>query len=204
MEPILRLGLRTVRLAHGDITEQDVDAIVNPANEQLFLGGGVAGAIAAKGGPEIQTECDRLAPIAVGEAVMTGGGKLKARHVIHAVGPRGGQQGAEHLLASAVYNALAVANRNGLKTLALPAISTGIFGYPMADCARITVPTVVEALRAQMQSLMEVRVVLFDWQGYRMFGDELAKFVWPTPPVTPEPAEAVEDEAAAEVEGGDA
>src|SRR3954464_3677722 len=120
-----------LELIEGDITELDVDAIVNPANEQLQLGAGVAGAIRAKGGASIQEECDRIGGTPVGTAVMTGAGNLKARQVIHAVGPRMGEGEEDRKLASAVRAALALADRRNLKSIALPALSTGVYGFPM-------------------------------------------------------------------------
>src|SRR5689334_22930847 len=120
-----------LELIEGDITTLDVDAIVNAANEHLQLGGGVAGAIRQKGGPSIQEECNRIGGTPVGTAVMTGAGNLKARQVIHAVGPQMGEGDEDKKLASAVRAALALADRRGFKSIALPAISTGIFGFPI-------------------------------------------------------------------------
>ena len=130
-------GGTQLELVEADITELDVDAIVNPANEQLQLGTGVAGAIRAKGGPSIQEECNRIGGTPVGTAVMTGAGNLKARRVIHAVGPRMGDGDEDKKLAAAVRAALALADRRGLKSIALPAISTGVFGFPMERAARV-------------------------------------------------------------------
>jgi O-acetyl-ADP-ribose deacetylase len=125
-----------IELVRGDITSLAVDAIVNAANEHLQLGAGVAGAIRRKGGPEIQRECDRIGHCPAGGAVVTGGGELPARWVIHAVGPvwHGGGAGEDALLASAVRSALERAEEIGAKSVALPAISTGIFGFPL-ECA---------------------------------------------------------------------
>src|SRR6476620_6760866 len=120
-----------LELVEGDITELEVDAIVNAANEHLQLGTGVAGAIRQKGGPSIQVECDRIGGAPVGTAVMTGAGNLKARRVIHAVGPRMGEGDEDKKLASAVRAALGLADRRGMKSIALPAISTGTFGFPI-------------------------------------------------------------------------
>src|SRR5437868_887631 len=120
---------RTLALVEGDITEQDTDAIVNAANQHLQLGAGVAGAIRSKGGPSIQRECDEIGHCPVGGAVITGGGNLKARHVIHAVGPHGGDADADEMLASATKSSLQVAEQNQLRSIAFPAISTGVFGF---------------------------------------------------------------------------
>jgi len=139
---------RTLSIIEGDITEQDVDAIVNAANEMLAHGGGVAGAIARKGGPEITTESRRWVEqhgrVPTGSAAITRGGDLKARYAIHAVGPvwHGGARGEERLLASAVRSALKLADAHGLASIALPAISTGIFGYPI----ELAVPTILRAI----------------------------------------------------------
>jgi O-acetyl-ADP-ribose deacetylase (regulator of RNase III) len=129
-----------IELVRGDITSLAVDAIVNAANEHLQLGAGVAGAIRRKGGPEIQRECDRIGHCPAGGAVVTGGGELPARWVIHAVGPvwHGGGAGEDALLASAVRSALERAEEIGAKSVALPAISTGIFGFPLERAAGIS------------------------------------------------------------------
>jgi O-acetyl-ADP-ribose deacetylase (regulator of RNase III) len=131
----------TIELAKVDITRMRVDAIVNAANEALQLGSGVAGAIRQHGGPSIQEECDRIGTCAVGQAVVTKAGNLPARWVIHAVGPvwKGGSFGEEMLLASAVLQALRRGEDIGAASVALPAISTGVFGFPLPLAAEITV-----------------------------------------------------------------
>ncbi|HYX20522.1 MAG TPA: macro domain-containing protein [Thermoanaerobaculia bacterium] len=131
----------TIELAKVDITRIRVDAIVNAANEALQLGSGVAGAIRQHGGPAIQEECDRIGTCAVGQAVVTKAGNLPARWVIHAVGPvwKGGSFGEEMLLASAVLQALRRGEDIGAASVALPAISTGVFGFPLPLAAEITV-----------------------------------------------------------------
>jgi O-acetyl-ADP-ribose deacetylase (regulator of RNase III) len=134
---VVTLDGTQLELVEGDITELDVEAIVNAANEQLQLGTGVAGAIRSKGGPSIQEECDRIGGTPVGTAVMTGAGNLRARHVIHAVGPRMGEGDEDKKLAAAVRAALALADRRGVRSIALPAISTGNFGFPIDRAARI-------------------------------------------------------------------
>src|SRR5437870_12571648 len=132
----LRPDGRSLRIIEGDITDQEVDAIVNAANEMLAHGGGVAGAIARKGGPEITSESRRWVEehgrVPTGSAAITGGSALKARYVIHTVGPvwQGGSRYEERLLASADRSALKLADERGLASIALPAISTGMFGYP--------------------------------------------------------------------------
>ena len=148
-------------IQQGDLTEMDVDAIVNAANNDLQLGGGVAGAIRRKGGPAIQEECDRIGPIAIGEAAITTGGKLKARYVIHAASMQlGGRTTAESLRASTC-NSLARATEKGLKTIAFPAVGTGIAGFPMRECAEIMLEEAVKHLQGK-SSLEKVYFVLFD------------------------------------------
>ncbi|ODT75094.1 O-acetyl-ADP-ribose deacetylase [bacterium SCN 62-11] len=139
-------------LLRGDITKLEVDAIVNAANSSLLGGGGVDGAIHRAGGPAILQDCQairaRQGGCKTGEAVITGGGNLPARHVIHTVGPvwRGGQFDEAHLLANCYRNSLQLALEQGLKTLAFPCISTGVFGYPLEEAAPIAVETVREFL----------------------------------------------------------
>jgi len=132
-----------------DITALDVDAIVNAANEQLVAGGGVCGAIHSAGGPELAVACRRVAPCPTGEARLTPGFHLPARYVIHAVGPvwHGGGQGEAALLASAYRAAINLAREHGLKTIAFPAISTGIYGYPLREATHVAVTAVREALK---------------------------------------------------------
>jgi O-acetyl-ADP-ribose deacetylase (regulator of RNase III) len=148
-----------VTLLRGDITEQAVDAIVNAANAQLAGGGGVDGAIHRAGGPSIADECATIGGCPTGEARATGAGALPARYVIHAVGPvwRGGAAGEDELLASAHRRALAVAADLGCRTVAFPAISTGIYGFPIDRAA----PIALREARAAPAPIEEVRFVLF-------------------------------------------
>ena len=157
-----------VQLVEGDITEMDTDAVVNAANAQLVLGGGVAGAIRRKGGPEIQEECDKLGGTFVGGAVITTGGRLKANSVIHAVGPRIGEADADQKLKNATLNSLKLADRKNLKTLAFPAISTGIFGFPIARCAEIMLETTIDYLKGRT-GLEKVVFCLFGAESYDVF-----------------------------------
>lgn len=163
-----------VELIEGDITRLEVDAIVNPANEHLQLGGGVAGAIRERGGPTIQEECDRIGGTAVGTAVMTGAGNLPARQVIHAVGPRLGEGDEERKLAAAVRASLALADRRGLRTLAMPAISTGIFGFPMDRAARIILTEVQRYLQGGTK-LEKVVLCLHGEEAFGLFRRELRR-----------------------------
>src|SRR5690606_1875573 len=168
---------RTLALVEGDITEQDTDAIVNAANEHLQLGGGVAGVIRRKGGSAIKAECDAIGYCPVGQAVSTTGGNLKARYVIHAVGPRGGEPEADVKLASAVRSALGEADRLGLRSIALPAISTGIFGYPMEEAAGIMLAAALAYLQQEETGLERVVFCLYGEEAYNIFATELARLL---------------------------
>jgi O-acetyl-ADP-ribose deacetylase (regulator of RNase III) len=165
---------RTLELAQGDITEMDTDAIVNAANAQLVLGGGVAGAIRRKGGPQIQKECDRIGGTFVGGAVITTGGKLKARHVIHAVGPRRGEGDEDEKLRNATFNSLKLADEHRLKSIAFPALSTGIFGFPIQRCAEIMLATTVEYLRGDTR-LERVVFCLYGQDSFEVFAGQLRR-----------------------------
>lgn len=163
-----RINHTTVKLVDADLTEMRVDAIVNAANAALQLGGGVAGAIRRKGGPAIQQECDRIGGTPVGTAVITTGGNLKARHVIHAVGPMMGEGDEDRKLRSATLSSLKVADENHLKSIAFPAISTGIFGYPLERCAEIMLNTTIEYLQGKT-TLEEVVFCSWGKESYVIF-----------------------------------
>lgn len=163
-----------LEMIESDITEVNVEAVVNAANADLKLGSGVAGAIRDKGGPSIQAECDRIGGTRVGSAVITGAGSLKARHVIHAVGPRMGEGDEDRKLSSAVRSSLAVADRHGLKSVAIPAISTGVFGFPMDRCARITLTEIHRYLQGGTK-LQRVVVCLHDDEAFQTFRRELRR-----------------------------
>ncbi len=152
-----------IELAQGDITTMRVDAIVNAANEALRLGAGVAGAIRRDGGPAIQRECDRIGTCPVGGAVVTGAGELPARWVIHAVGPvwRGGEDGEEMLLASAIRAALKRAEEIGARSVALPAISTGVFGFPLERAAEISIAA-ARSFAGNARTVERILFCLFD------------------------------------------
>ncbi|MFQ5627892.1 MAG: macro domain-containing protein [bacterium] len=168
----LKIKKSKIVLVEGDITEQETDAIVNPANDQLILGGGVAGAIRTKGGPAIQAECNQIGGTPVGMAVITTGGNLPAKHVIHAVGPRMGEGDEDNKLESTTRSTLQVADENGLQSLTFPAISTGIFGYPIERCANIMLRTVADYLATET-GLREVRFCLWGQEAFGVFEDEL-------------------------------
>ncbi len=150
---------RRVVIGVGDITEETVDAIVNAANSRLQHGGGVARAIVRKGGRIIQEESNRIGYVPVGQVAVTTAGRLPARYVIHAVGPRWGEGDEDRKLRDAVRNALQKAEDLGLQSIALPAISMGIFGFPRDRGTRILLETVVDFLKQQARSLQEVRLV---------------------------------------------
>jgi O-acetyl-ADP-ribose deacetylase (regulator of RNase III) len=148
-------------LLQGDLTEMDVDAIVNAANNDLQLGGGVAGAIRRKGGDAIQRECNAIGAIPVGGAAITTGGKLRARFVIHAASMQLGGATTARALRSSTAHALRIASERGLRTIAFPAVGTGIAGFPVPECARIMLREAVEHLKAPT-SLEKIYFVLFD------------------------------------------
>ena len=168
-----RALLDRIRVVQGDITMQEVDAIVNAANNSLLGGGGVDGAIHRAGGPAILEECRRLGGCATGEAKATTAGRLAARYVVHTVGPvwHGGDHGEDELLASCHRASLGVAAGLGCRTVAFPAISTGVYGFPVDRAARIAVGSVAEALADQ--AFDEVRFVLFDRQAHDEFASAL-------------------------------
>jgi O-acetyl-ADP-ribose deacetylase (regulator of RNase III) len=157
-----------IEAVRGDITAQDVDAVVNAANETLLGGGGVDGAIHRAGGPEVLAECRQLGGCATGDAKATTAGRMPARHVIHTVGPvwRGGGEGEPELLASCHRRALEVAAELGCRSVAFPAISTGVYGYPLELAAPVAVAAVGAALRAPVEL---VRFVLFDDEALAVF-----------------------------------
>lgn len=158
-----------VAIIQGDITDMEVDAIVNAANTALRLGAGVAGAIRAKGGPGVQRECDLIGPVGLGSAAITGAGSLKAGFVIHAAGMHpGGRVTAESLL-SCVKKSLGLADEHGLKSIAFPAIGTGVGGFPIEECALIMAGAVSEYLKSPGGSLEKVYLVLYDGEAFAVF-----------------------------------
>jgi O-acetyl-ADP-ribose deacetylase (regulator of RNase III) len=165
----------SIELTEGDITSLALDAIVNPANSHLILGAGVAGAIASKGGPTIQRECDEIGHCDVGKAVITGAGKLPARHVIHAVGPRMGEGNEREKLAGATRSSLELARDKGLASIALPAISTGVFGYPIDDCAQVMLRTATEFARGEPGSVKRIVLCLWGKPALETFSRTLAE-----------------------------
>jgi O-acetyl-ADP-ribose deacetylase (regulator of RNase III) len=163
-------------LVLGDITTEETDAIVNAANSRLAGGAGVDGAIHEAGGPSIMAECRKIGGCPTGQAVMTTGGNLKAKYVIHTVGPvyQGGSTGEANLLKSAYTESLKLASAKKLKSIAFPAISTGVYGYPLEEAAHIALSAVVDYLERQ-SDIEVVRFVLFGRKTYDVFAEELKK-----------------------------
>jgi len=180
----MELVVNKTRLAliQGDIIQQATDAIVNAANSGLMGGGGVDGAIHRAGGPAITEECrrirDKIGRLPAGQAVITTGGRLKARYVIHTVGPvwHGGTGGEAETLASAHRESLKLATEKGLKSVSFPAISTGAYGYPMESAARIALETAMD-FAEQDSSLQEVAFVLFDSYSFQVYADTLRELM---------------------------
>jgi O-acetyl-ADP-ribose deacetylase (regulator of RNase III) len=177
-----KIGPTTLSLVTGDIAEQDTDAVVTAAHWRLNKGNGTDGTIHSKGGPSIYEECRRIGGCPIGDAVITTGGDLKARHVIHAVGPvwRGGDEHEPELLASAYRRSLEVAAQNGLHSISLPSISTGAFVYPIRLAAPIALKTIIHFLESEKHQLNEVRMVLYtreDEAAYTVFARALEQIL---------------------------
>ena len=173
-----QIGKAKICLIQGDVTEMDTDAIVNAANPSLMGGGGVDGAIHRNGGPKILEECKRIRAtewpngLPTGKAVITTGGNLKAKYVIHTVGPiwRGGESGEPELLAEAYRNSLALAVSKGLKTIAFPSISTGAYGYPIEKACKVALKTVKEFLEKE-DKLEKVVLVLYSKHDFEVYNE---------------------------------
>ena len=165
-----------IKLVEGNIALLEVEAIVNAANSSLILGGGVAGAIRTYGGPSIQEECNKIGPVEVGSAVITGAGNLKAKYVIHAVGPVYGEGDEDNKLAQATLNSLKIAENRRIKSIAFPAISTGIFRFPLKRCSEIMLKTALEFL-GKHEYPQEIIFCLYGQEAYTVFQQTLAKLV---------------------------
>jgi O-acetyl-ADP-ribose deacetylase len=178
------INASTLVLIRGDITKEKTDAIVNAANSSLAGGGGVDGAIHRAGGPTIMQECRKIRGCQTGQAVITTGGNLSAKYVIHTVGPRyhNGTSNEAALLRSAYYESLRLASKNHLKSIAFPAISTGAYGYPLPEAAQIALQTIIDYL-THHQDILQVRFVLYDQHSYEVFTKELQKI---SPPPAPQ------------------
>ncbi len=171
-----KTGKTVIRLISADLTERDVDAIVNAANSRLQHGGGVAGAIVRKGGRIIQDESDKIGYVPVGGAAMTTAGKLKAKFVIHAVGPRMGEGDEDNKLKKAITSVLTLASEKKLKSISVPAISAGIFGFPKDRCAKILVGGTAAFLKQRPESPLElVEFCIFDQEALGYFKSEMEK-----------------------------
>jgi len=171
-----KIGNGILRLGLGDITERNVDAIVNAANKHLQHGGGVAGAIVRKGGSIIQQESNRFGFVPTGNAVITSGGMLKAKYVIHAVGPRMGEGDEDMKLKRAVQQTILLASERGLQSISMPAISSGIFGFPKDRCAAILVGEAAEFFRSNKSSSLNViEFCIFDEETLAHFRLEFDK-----------------------------
>ena len=174
----VKINSATLALVQGDITKEETDAIVNAANSGLRGGGGVDGAIHRAGGPLIMEECRKIGYCPTGQAVVTTGGNLKAKHVIHTVGPvyKGGARGEANLLKSAYLESLKQATKKDVKSVSFPAISAGIYGYPLNEAAHIAIKTTIDYLK-ENKGIELVRFVLFDKKIYDIFSEELRKLV---------------------------
>jgi len=173
-----RVNESTISLIRGDITEEETDAVVNAANSRLAGGGGVDGAIHRAGGPAIMEECRKIGGCPTGSAVMTTGGRLKAKHVIHAVGPiyRMDRKRAPGLLKSAYLECLELVSGNGLESVAFPSISTGAYGYPVEEAARVALGAVLGYLRGH-GGIKLVRFVLFSERDYETYARALEELL---------------------------
>ncbi len=170
----VKVGEAVLELVEGDITQQDTEAIVNAANESLIPGGGVDGAIHRAGGPSIAEEARKYGRCPTGSAVITGAGKLKAKYVIHAVGPRykDGKHGEPELLASAYRSALNICLEKGIDSVAFPSLSTGAYGYPLPEAARVALRTIISFLKEHGRPKL-VRMVLFGKEAYQAYEEAL-------------------------------
>lgn len=170
----ITINKAVLELTEGDITEQETDAIVNAANSSLLGGGGVDGAIHRAGGPAILEACKKLGGCPTGEARITAGGDLKARYVIHTVGPvyHDGKKNEPELLANAYKNSLALALQYKLRSVAFPSISTGAYGYPLNEAAVIALKTVITYLKTHT-GIQVVRFVLFNLKAYQIYENSL-------------------------------
>lgn len=180
-------GTRTITLKQGDITGEQVDAIVNAANSSLMGGGGVDGAIHRTGGPEVLSECIKVRDtrfpdgLPTGQAVATTAGELPAGYVIHTVGPvwHGGAKGEAQLLASCYRECLRVASELKLSSIAFPAISTGVYGYPKDAAAKVAIATVLDVLRSGSATVTDVRFIVFDSSTYDVYAAKLKSLTGP-------------------------
>jgi len=174
----VKINETLIGLACGDITEESTDAIVNAANERLAGGAGVDGAIHRAGGSTIMAECRQIGGCPTGQAAITTGGNLKAKYVIHTVGPiyRGGTKNEAKLLKSAYRESLKIALQNNLKNISFPAISTGVYGYPIDEAAHLALTTCIDFARDNT-GIKVIRHILFDSRVYKIFAEEFKKLI---------------------------
>jgi O-acetyl-ADP-ribose deacetylase (regulator of RNase III) len=174
----VKIGGSVLSLVRGDITEEETEAIANAANSRLAGGGGVDGAIHRAGGPSIMAECRKIGSCPTGRAVITTGGNLKARYVIHGVGPvyRGGTKGEPALLRSVYEEILKIASERGIKSIAFPSISTGVYGYPIEEASRIALSAVIDFLERD-DVVKLVRFVLFSDKDLAVYEDALREIM---------------------------
>jgi len=170
---------RMLKLLEGDITQVEAEAIVNAANASLVLGGGVAGAIRRAGGESIQEECLKLAPIEVGGAVLTNAGRLKAKFVIHAAGPVWGEGDEDEKLRRATVRSLQLAEARRLTSIAFPAVSAGIFGFPLERCSRIMLKAAMDFLKTH-DAPRQVIFCLWGQEAFQTFGRTLDRLAGPS------------------------
>jgi len=174
----LRFGGKVIRLVEGDIAEQETDAIVNAANSYLWMGAGVAGAIKRRGGKEIENEAVAKGPIPIGEAVVTGAGRLAAKHVIHAAGMGPDLTTGADKIRRSTWNSLLRAHELGLSSIAFPSIGTGVGEFPVQECAEIMLGEAKRFLTEQDTSITEVRFVLWGQLAFDAFADVLQRLRW--------------------------
>jgi O-acetyl-ADP-ribose deacetylase (regulator of RNase III) len=175
----IRINSTTISLIKGDITMEDTDAIVNAANSRLAGGGGVDGAIHRAGGPKIMEECRKIGGCPTGSAVITTGGNLKAKYVIHTVGPvyRDGKNREAELLSSAYRKSLELAASKEIKSIAFPSISTGAYGYPINEASEIALNTVIEFIKTTVVPLQIMRFVLFSDKDLKVYEETLRSII---------------------------
>lgn len=177
---MISVGKKAIGIKQGDITAENTDAIVNPANSRLQHGGGAARAIAVKGGPEIQKQSNdiikRIGFVPVGKAVLTDAGNLPCKFVIHTVGPQWGEGNEHEKLRKAIISVLTLAELYNLKSVSMPAISSGIFGFPKTDCAKILIETAYQFLQQDGVGLEHIVMCNFDEETYQIFLREEKRF----------------------------
>lgn len=175
----IKINSTTLSLIKGDITNEDTDAIVNAANSRLAGGGGVDGAIHRAGGPKIMDECRKIGGCPTGSAVITTGGNLKAKYVIHTVGPvyRDGKNREAELLSSAYRKSLELAASKEIKSIAFPSISTGAYGYPINEASEIALRTVIEFIKTAVAPLQIIRFVLFSDKDLKVYEETLRSII---------------------------